>query len=474
MRTKKRVSIKRFDTKNDESSICVNKYYNYLPAETLKNSVGIAVAKFPKRADKLEEAEINVSDAGFEFIEGVEYFKQYVPDSDVVSHRLLIYGSDKKVYINQLLQNSQKIFWLYDLTFDSAPVSLAFKKDDLDAIILADGNKMVIWKTNYSPYDITDVPIITSMCMNEGVLFCSIKQPAFKIWYTKNLDASRIGSPDKYSGYITLNDNLGSAKKVVTYDQNVYIFREYGISKINIIQDKYSVSEVYTSNTLIYPNTISVCGNVIMFMTSGGLYSFNGVKVSKMDLDMSGWKIASSVNACASSLGNKYYLALKLNYDDNKQILCEQAECVNNSLIVYDLTSNSFDLVRGVDIKSLLPVKTELFEKVLCIFNSQHKEKLGEVVEVSKVFDDSLPKYWSSESLTNNHDVKMFTRLVVDAEIGVTFNLLYDNKSISFTTYKSGINEFSFKIFCKEIKLEISSNENSALVKDVYLDYYIY
>ena len=43
---------------------------------------------------------------------------------------------------------------------------------------------------------------------------------------------------------------------------------------------------------------------------------------------------------------------------------------------------------------------------------------------------------------------------------------------MSFTTYVNGLNEFMFKISGKQIKLEISSQNESAEVKEVYLDFY--
>ena len=115
-----------------------------------------------------------------------------------------------------------------------------------------------------------------------------------------------------------------------------------------------------------------------------------------------------------------------------------------------------------------------MFEKMLVIFNSGNVNKIGEVKEISKYFEDNLPKYWLSDSVVDNTNTKLFTKLSVYADSNVKFKLLYDDKEISFTTYKSGVNEFMFKICCKDIKLEISSVNESAIVKKVSLDYYEY
>ena len=447
-------------------------FYNYFPTTKLLNSMGVAEAKFPYDNEDLTENELNIPALNLERVDGVAYFKQFYAKSGNTQHRLLVYGSDKKVYINQLFNQDSELYWLYNLSFDTAPITLAFKKDDLDAIILASKTEMKIWKTGYSPYTISNVPIITSMCMNEGVLFCTISEPAFKIWYATDLDAENIGNINSTSGYISLEDDLGYARKIITFDQDVYVFRDYGISKINYVKKDVSVSQIYASNTKIYTNTVCSCGNSIMFMTADGIYTFNGVKVSKTSVNINNLLTNQNDTAVASSLKDKYFLALRLDFKDEKQILCEKQECVNNAIVVINTTDYSYQIIRGVDVKSLVPVKTELFEKMLLTFNTENNSKLGEIVEISECFNKPLPKYWISGNLTKNYTPKTFTKLTVKADKGVKFSLMFDNNVISFTTYKSGLNEFCFKIYAKEMQISISAETSSAVVEDVLMDYY--
>lgn len=474
MKTKKQIEIKNFNNFNTSDKINTEKFYNFLPTENLESSLGVAVAKFPNTYEDTTEVELGIDNLDINSVCGVTYFKMYFPTSQNTQHRLLIYGDDNKVYINQLFSGSPILLWLFNLQFNSPPVSLSYKTDDTDSIILTSSDKMIVWHTNYSPYEIEDVPIITSMCMNDEVLFCTIKDPAFKIWYATNLDAENVGQVTPESGYISLEDDLGYCRKILTFDEDIYVFRDYGISKINYIKNDITVSQIYLSNTKIYTDTVSICGNVIMFMTKDGIYSFNGVKVSKTDIDIRNLLPDSNEHTAASSLGQKYYLALRLNFNDDKSILCETGSYINNALVVIDITDFSYQIIRGIDVKSLLPVKTEVFEKMLLTFNTMNDSKLGQIVENSSCFETSLPKYWVSSELSDSYHTKLFTKLSINASENVTFNLLYDDKNISFSTYKDGLNEFCFKILCKQIKLEISSNETDVCVKDVVLDYYEY
>lgn len=473
MREKKEVSINRFDNFDNSENILTQTFYNYKPSSQLDNSKGVVNAMFQKNAKNKLEKELNISPTGITSVEGLAYFKQYHPINKVITHRLLIYGNDKKVYINQMLDDTWELFWLYNLEFENAPIIMDFKKDDVDAVILASEDVMKIWQTGYSPYTISDVPIITSMCMNDSVLFCTIKQPAHKIWYATDLDPEKVGNITNYSGFISLEDNLGDAKKVVVFNEDVYVFRDYGISKITQYSGTYTANQVYLSNTKIYTNTVSVCGNNILFMTKDGLYSFNGVKVSKTSVSLLNSLSVQNDGAVASSLGEKYYLALHMDFNDDKQILCE-GECVNNVVIIVDTADFTYEIIRGVDVKTMLPVKTEVFEKMLLTFNSGSIDKIGEIVDCPKYMDEVLPKFWSCGNVVDSTNTKLFTKLSVVADVGIKFSLLHDNKTTSFTTYQSGINEFMFKICCKDLKLEISSLNESSVVKKVTLDYYEY
>ena len=470
MKQKKRLNITRFDNEKDKLKICFDNFYNYLPTDSLKNSVGVKIATFPYDSEGNSVYSLTLPEGVTKF-EGITMFKQHFSNNGTDQYRLLVYGNDKKIYINQMMKHSSKLHWLYEMEFENKPISLAYKKQDDDAIIITDGKQMKIWATNYSPYSVDDTPIITDMCMHEGILFCCLKEPAFKVWYATDLNPEKVGSVNSFSDYIPLNDALGNANRVLTFDESVYVIRDYGISKISYIQKKFSVSEVYSSNTQIFANTACVCGNVMLFMTKDGLYTFNGAKVVKNEINFA-TMLTNNNYISAASLGSKYYLACKLNFDDNEKILCEENEHINNALIVLDVDDYSYEIVRGLDIKQLVPIKTEMFEKMLVLFNFTNADKIGEIVENSVCFDDNLPKFWLSKQIFANFETKIFTKLVIQADKNVKAKLIYDDKEIVFTTYKDGVNEFIFKIFGKQLKLEISSMETSANVTNVYLDYY--
>ncbi len=466
---KKTVELKKFNNFTD-SGIKVDKFYNFYPKQQLKSCFKIIPAKFPKKPNSDIYDELTGLEP-FNFC-GVCATKQYYYNIKENVYTILIYGDNNKIYLNQLFNGIFALTWLYEMTFETPPISLSYKNDENDAIILASENKMMIWKTNHSPYQVEDVPIITSMCMNEGVLFCTIRQPAFKIWYATDLDAENVGNISAFSDYITLADDLGDARKVITFDGEVYVFRDYGISKISYLQKNVTVSQIYSSNSKIIANSVSVCGNSIMFLTFDGIYTFNGVKVKKTDIDIHTQLDGNNANAVASSLGNYYYLALKLKYDDTDE---QETNFGNNSILIVDITDFSYQLIRGVDSVCLYPLKTDLLEKMLLLTNND-KTRLFEIANVNETetFED-LVKFYETSDLIENENVKLISALKVDCAKDVGFNLICDgNKKLTFTTKNDGVSAFNFRLNCRKVKVQIVSKNPNAHVNRLALDYYDY
>lgn len=470
---KKRIEIKQFNNYNSNSAVKTEICYNFLNKDKLYQSFSAKPATFPIFKDTVEERELNLEGSEIGAIKGITAFGQHFLDMGTV-YRLLLYGEDKKVYINQLFSGDNKLYWLYELQFEEKPITLKFKKNDSDSIILADKQKMMIWHTNFSPYEVPGVPVITSMCMNDGVLYCTIADPAFKIWYATDLDAENVGNISVNSGYISLDDDLGDAKKVIAFDEDVYIFREYGISKINYLQKNITVSQVYSSNSRILDNTVSVCGNLVVFMTFDGIYTFNGTRVNKTEIDIKHLLDGLNSNATASSISHYYFLALRLKFDDGQKTDLDKIEYVNNSILVVDTNDLTFHIIRGIDVLQFYPLQTDLFEKMLLICNTKDEKKLQEIT-----FDcastTSIYKRWQSSDLTEKNNTKLITNLMVEASQGVTFTFDYDtDNSISFVTYQDGVNEFKFRFRCNKLKLQISSKLNTAVVDKVAVEYYDY
>ena len=211
-----------------------------------------------------------------------------------------------------------------------------------------------------------------------------------------------------------------------------------------------------------------------MFMTFDGVYSFNGTRVQKTDIDF--FKLLDGINnnATASSISHYYFLALRLKFDDDVATSLDGVEYVNNSILVIDTNDLSYHIMRGIDVLQFHPIKTDVFEKLLVACNTVNKEKVLEITYDSEN-ETSIYKRWQSANLTERDNTKLMTNLTVDSSKDVTFTFDYDtDKSISFVTYREGLNEFKFRFRCNNLKLQITSDVNTAVVNKVAVEYYDY
>lgn len=462
--------------KSSQNNISCMQIYNFNNnAGVLESGLGLQDLQMYMQNDiTSRRATLNYQALGLEYINKVMHFKQYFSVSGDTTHRLLVHGADGKLYVYQMFSNVNNLNWTYELSFTTMPIVLEYKKDGLDSILISANDKLIVWSTGRVPYELTNVPTITSMCVHNDVLYCTIAGETDNIWYTSNLNPESVGSVSETTDYVVLSDERGGCRKILTFKENVYVFRDYGISRLNTYAKKApTYNQIYLSNSKIYPNTVVVCGDCIVFMTSDGLYKFNGASVSKIEVLPQKLIAIANNYACATNLQDKYYLAVKLNFDDGQIVGCEaNSEMKNNALIEFNLQNNSFQILRGVDIKDMLALKAEFEEKIIATFNSTYKDKIAEITNDGKCFDEILPKaYYSNYIVQDDLTDITIRKVIVESSKDVKFTIITDNGNYIFNTYTDGINEFQTIMPCRKFKIQISTSTQNPYVNIIQLEY---
>ncbi len=463
--------------KQVSSEVYCTGIYNFNAQKgVLKNMMGIRnITSYAKNDITSNQYYIDYNSLELERIDKIMHFKQYFQTSGDTVHRLLIYGSDKKLYMFQMYSNLLTPNWTYSLEFDNIPVVLEYKKDGRDSILISANDKLIVWTTGRTPYELTEVPTITSMCEYNKVLYCTIAGESDKMWYTSTLDPEKVGVESDATGYITLDYGGGGGVKTVILNENVYIFRDFGISRLNTYANaKPTSNQVYLSESQIYPNTIAVCGDYVIFLTKDGLYKFNGSTVKKIDALHDLFENSNNIYSVGVHFQDSYYLATNIDFEDNCSIGCEKDnnDMKNNALIKLNIYDNSFEILRGVDIKDMLPLKTNLEEKIVITFNSVYHNHIGELVDTGNCFGAVFDKaYYSNEIVEHNMKQFAIRKLVVDCSQNVTVRIICDGKEYLFNSYCEGVNEFYTLILCKKFKIAVTSNNQFPYVNYVEVEY---
>ena len=109
---------------------------------------------------------------------------------------------------------------------------------------------MVVWDGVSDPYEVLDAPKISSMALHYERLFATVDGEKNSVWFSDDLDPTNWSMSLDEAGFIELIDERGALLKVVSFLDYIYIFREYGISRLTAYGDQtsFSVSNLFVSS----------------------------------------------------------------------------------------------------------------------------------------------------------------------------------------------------------------------------------
>ncbi len=261
----------------------------------------------------------------------------------------------------------------------------------------------------------------------------------------------------------------GGLTKLVSVGENLYLFREYGITVLSLYstQSEVASSNIYDSSSYIEPSSIASNGEKIIFLAKDGLFSLEGKNVSKLDIPFFDLiDFASSSFFQGICFDGKYFLACKLKFDD------ETSSQKNNALLIYDLNNKTIEVLRGFDIQSMMTIKTPSVKKLCATFRGENQNKIGQLCEDGTFFGAPLEKMWISpkSDLGYAKNLKKITQIVakpqMQCEIEIFSDLDYAKLSITPSNKTIPI---KVNVVGRVFQVKISSKDAKSYVPDFEL-----
>lgn len=332
------------------------------------------------------------------------------------------------------------------------------------ALICTEADGMFVYNGVSEPYKVEGAPGITSLALHYERLFVTVGGEKNAVWFSDDLDPTNWDASLSGGGFIQLLDERGACEKVISFLGYVYVFREKGISRITAYgsQTEFSVSNLFVSGGRIYPGSVTVCGDTVIFLAADGLYSFDGVSAAKI-LPGLGGLFADGGAARAYYLGGKYYLSFRREERDGK-IGCEEGEYVNNGLLVLDLGQMSYALGRGLDIVGM---STADDNGVIAIGSDG---RAGVISRCGSAFGAPLKKRWRAPITDlGRTGVKRIREVYLATETPVTLTLMSDEgeKTLAFSG-KRGIQRKRTSFSGRRIGFAITCETPSARISRPY------
>lgn len=255
---------------------------------------------------------------------------------------------------------------------------------------------------NYEVKTIDNTCRYTSMCYFDNRTFATTRFPQnSSVFYSDEFNPTNFRINNKNTGCVKFEDELGRCLLLLVFNDNVYVFREFGISKLVKNRDKvtYDGEYVYKAQGVIFSKTVCICGDKILFMTSNGLYEFDGNNVKKINLGFDGYiDITLYSSPTAAYLDGVYYLNTKIDYKDDETILCESKQIsVQNVLIKYNVLEKTSSICRGLEILSFAPILDEINCAMAVVYYADTGFGFGTLDNSGTILSEPIKKFWKSK-----------------------------------------------------------------------------
>lgn len=292
------------------------------------------------------------------------------------------------------------------------------------------------------------------------------------VHYTSDLNPLNIYDNASTMQSIMIPRDCGNIIKLVSFNDYLYVFCEFGIYRIVTYETKRKnyIEKVYDGMAKIYKETIVFADQKIMFMTSKGLATFNGIKVTLANLNINKiWNELDNLNACAVYANGLYYISCELDFGDNQKVDGETYTSADrHSLIVVDVEKQKAIIHRGLCVLSLTTIPNER-NKVACVNFSSGTRTVREICFGGEC-EKNVPshKLWvgSYYDFDQPNKLKICRKIYFKASNDITLKVRFDDKEKSFSITGSTkeqcvvLNERAYKFgltfACDKSKIKIS------------------
>ncbi len=314
------------------------------------------------------------------------FYKRFDEDVQKSDDRLLIYASDKNFYECKLGESSGNFTLIKGLNFESAPSAVCYKLNGDDVIILSINSSFKIYDGSVVT-EVEGVPDITSMCIHNERLFVTTGGEQTELWFSDDFNPTDWYVSLDQAGFIDFQDGRGRLLKVLSFNNYLYVFRNYGISRISAYGDQteFSATNLFLSSGRIYPGAIVDCGNRVIYLSEDGFYSFDGYSSQRILTDYD--KFLESIDnsdAVGKFYNGSLYMSLKMKIDDR----------IEKVMLVYTPSKGSAYVTKGMKVTDIEVLYANDYSKLILLVDKS--SKIGEISEKSAVFNRTLKKAWKS------------------------------------------------------------------------------
>lgn len=336
------------------------------------------------------------------------------------------------------------------VTFTSRPIAIGYRLYGDDVCLICSPTDGMAVYDGTSLKRVEPSPKITGMTLHYERLFVTSSDESDCVRFSDDLDPTNWSEGLDSGGFVQLADGYGRCNRVISFLNYVYIFRDYGISRMIAYADQteFSVSNLYVSSGRIYAGTVAVCGDRVIFLASDGLYAFDGLDTVKLKPSL-GSLTDFKDGAVAAYADGKYFLA----YDS--------AGGGNDSLLVYDVATGAAELSSGFKIDAFADTV-----ELAAISGG----KVVRITPCGSALGVPTKKVWRVPlgSLSSPDSVKRVEKISLETATDLKLTVFVDENEREISVQgKSGVRDFKIGARGRKIGLEIECESVGTRIADI-------
>ncbi len=389
------------------------------------------------------------------------YYRPFFDEEKQVDYdHLCVYASDKNLYDFSLVDGSVCV--VEGLSFESAPVGVSYKLNGVDVLLLSSKNELIVY--DGESFSSHFAPEVSSMCVHNERLFITTKGEGTSLWFSTSFDPTNWFVSLDEAGFIDFQDGLGKLLKVVSFSGYVYIFREFGITRLYAPNDQteFFATNIPCERVKIYGESIAKTGNSIIYLTDSGFYSFSGSSTKKIANSINAYLFEISKNQnFATYFDEKYYCQTTFKFEDKKE----------KAVVCYDVKTGDCYLFKGKEFLHFEAVHESLLNTV--VFIVKDDKRIGVLDDVARVFDVNLNKIWQSKASDFNYEKrKALTKISFYLKGSASFTFSSDEGEKTFVASGSGeFKEIVVGLYGTEFWVRVFSKEKNAKISKLTLNF---
>ena len=404
---------------------------------------------------------------------GIWLYRRYDIEDECRDDRIIVKGENGTFYETKLF-DLDTYHPIGNIT-TSGKVNMAnYRLNGQDVLLVSsEYGKLWIYDGINAPYMVENSPQITSMAVHYERIFATTGGEMNQVWFSDDFDPSNWNVSMTEGGFIEFSDGMGRANRVVSYLDHIYIFRDYGINRLTAYgdQSEFAMVNLFVSAGRIYPDTVAVCGDKVIFLAEDGLYALDGVTTSRILENINPLLTGIKDYSKGCFYNGKYYLATNINYNDGVKVLSEkEINSRNNSVLEFNINTSVVNIMRGVDVYDFLPFNVDNASGLLSIFRKLKTYDVGMLDYTGAFFDTSLPKYWRTavSDLAVFGKQKNIRDLYINSAYDIKVGLIVDNKEHEYSV-RGSYNTSKVKVDIKGnmIAFVVKTNCNDAEIKNL-------